>query len=79
MPNSFFEVEHSTNIQNSLLKFVNLQDFNVNFFIVADGTRKKEFDDKINNFNAFKIIKKKFNLWIMNTYLSFIDILLNLV
>lgn len=58
MPNSFFEVEHSTNIQNSLLKFVNLQDFNVNFFIVADGTRKKEFDDKINNFNAFKIIKK---------------------
>jgi len=65
MPNSFFEVEHSTNIQNSLLKFVNLQDFNVNFFIVADGTRKKEFDDKINNFNAFKIIKKNsiYGLW----------------
>lgn len=27
MPNSLFEVEHSTDIQNSLLKFSDLQDF----------------------------------------------------
>lgn len=27
MPNSFFEVEHTTDIQNSLLKFHDLQDF----------------------------------------------------
>ena len=28
MPDSLFEVEYSTNFQNSLLKFVELQDFN---------------------------------------------------
>lgn len=40
MPNSFFEVEHSTDIQNSLLKFNDLQDFYVDMFIVADKKRK---------------------------------------
>lgn len=30
-PNSFFEIEHSTNIYNSLLKFVEFQDFRINF------------------------------------------------
>lgn len=43
MPDTFFEVEHSTDIQNSLLKFVELQDFYVKFFIVADDIRKNEF------------------------------------
>jgi hypothetical protein len=36
MPHSFFEVEHSTDIQNSLLKFNDLQDFQSRMFIVAD-------------------------------------------
>ena len=40
MPSVLFEVEHSTDVQNSLLKFVELQDFNANFFIVADKARK---------------------------------------
>ena len=35
MPNSFFEVEHSTDIQNSITKFCDLQDFNSRFIIVA--------------------------------------------
>jgi len=47
MPASLFEVEHSTDIQNSLLKFTELQDFYANFFIVADTARKKEFEDKL--------------------------------
>jgi hypothetical protein len=43
MPASFFEVEHSTDIHNSLLKFVELQDFYTDFFIVADQHRYREF------------------------------------
>lgn len=47
MPHSFFEVEHSTDIQNSLLKFNDLQDFNSRMVIVADQKRQKEFIHKI--------------------------------
>lgn len=48
MPSAFYEVEHSTNIINSLNKFFELQDFRAKFFIVADKKRKDEFYDKIN-------------------------------
>lgn len=48
MPHSFFEVEHSTDIQNSLLKFNDLQDFYTRMFIVAHKKRKNEFETKIN-------------------------------
>ena len=58
MPNSFFEVEHSTDIQNSLSKFVDLQDFRANFFIVADKAREKEFQKK-NTFGAFSQIRHR--------------------
>lgn len=47
MPNSFFEVEHSTDVYNSLLKFYELQDFNANFRIVADRSRRREFQSKL--------------------------------
>lgn len=47
MPDSFFEVEHSTDIQNSLLKFADLQDFNARMFIVADASRRRSFVEKI--------------------------------
>ena len=55
-PDSFFEIEHSTDIYNSLLKFVELQDFRVKFYIIADNHRKIEFDNKI-ALNAFAPIK----------------------
>ncbi len=58
MPNSFFEVEHTTDIQNSLIKFVDLQDFYSRYYIVADRLRKSEFDKKI-NFDVFKMIKNR--------------------
>ncbi|HLS31081.1 MAG TPA: hypothetical protein VK021_09515 [Flavobacteriaceae bacterium] len=48
LPNSFFEVEHTTDIQNSLLKFSDLQDFYSNFYIISDSARKREFEEKIN-------------------------------
>ena len=47
MPQSMFEVEHSTDIQNSLLKFFDLQDFSSRMLIVADEQRRREFDKKI--------------------------------
>ena len=46
MPDSFYEIEHSTNIFNSLLKFVEFRDFHAKFYIVADNNRKKEFITK---------------------------------
>lgn len=47
MPSSFFEVEHSTDIYNSLIKFSELQDFYSNFCIVSDIVRRREFVAKI--------------------------------
>ena len=47
MPNSLFEVEHSTDIQNSLIKFNDLQDFFTRMVIVADEKRKEEYLKKI--------------------------------
>lgn len=60
LPNAFYEVEHSTNIINSLNKFFELQDFRANFFIVADSKRKNEFDDKISQsiYNPIKSLVK---------------------
>ena len=56
MPNSFFEVEHSTDIQNSVAKFCDLQDFHSRFMIVAPQNRKEQFD-KVMARTAFKDIK----------------------
>ena len=47
LPNSLFEVEHSTDFQNSLIKFSDLQDFYTRMIIVADDNRKREFAQKI--------------------------------
>jgi len=57
MPNSLFEVEHSTDIQNSLLKFNDLQDFNCQMYIVADGKRQEEYLKKI-QYSAFTSLTK---------------------
>lgn len=47
MPSAFYEVEHTTDIKNSLSKFYELQDFSARFFIVADECRRKEYEDKL--------------------------------
>ena len=47
MPDSFFEIEFSTDFQNSLHKFLDLQDYYANFVIVADETRKGQFEKRI--------------------------------
>lgn len=58
LPHSFFEVEHSTDIQNSLLKFNDLQDFSVRMIIVADQARRNEYMSKI-QYSSFKEISRR--------------------
>ena len=69
-PDSFFEVEHSTDIYNSLLKFVELQDFRTKFYIVAEDRRKQEFKDKISS-SAFVPIKPYVKFWDFDSVLEF--------
>lgn len=56
MPECFFEVEHSTDIQNSLLKYADLIDFNTKMFIVADERRKAEYEKKM-NYTSFSYLR----------------------
>ena len=58
MPSDFYEVEHTTDIKNSLSKFYELQDFNAGFYIVADNSRKNEFEDKL-HVSMFAPIEKR--------------------
>lgn len=61
LPNSFFEVEHSTDFKNSLLKFVELQDFNVDFRIVADKKNGKYYSSVL-SMSAFNCIANRVKL-----------------
>lgn len=47
MPHSLLEVEFSTDFQNSLHKFLDLRDYHANFVIVANGTRKRQFEKRL--------------------------------
>ncbi|MCD7714679.1 MAG: hypothetical protein LUI08_07140 [Prevotella sp.] len=58
MPHSFFEIEHTTDIQNSLLKFNDLQDFHVKMLIVADKKRKPEFINKLHYSSFYDLAKE---------------------
>ncbi|GHT13213.1 hypothetical protein FACS189426_17800 [Bacteroidia bacterium] len=58
LPNSFFEVEHSTDIQNSVSKYFELQDYYAEFYIVAPEYRKRKFDDIMSQ-TMFKPIKNR--------------------
>jgi hypothetical protein len=55
---SVFEIEHSTDIQNSLLKFNDLRDFYASFYIVGHQIRNKEFLKKM-NYSSFKDINNR--------------------
>lgn len=57
LPNSFFEVEHSTDFKNSINKFFELQDFRARFIIVAKLARKSQFENIINA-SIYSPIKK---------------------
>jgi hypothetical protein len=46
-PERLFEIEHTTDFYNSFLKMLNLKYFYVDFTIVADEKRRKEYEKKI--------------------------------
>lgn len=56
MPDSFYEVEHTTDIKSSLDKFYELQDYRAKFYIVAADNRKGQYEDIINK-SIYKKIK----------------------
>jgi len=60
MPKSLFEIEHSTDFQNSLIKFSDLQDFYTRMIIVTDDLRKREFLQKIQS-SVFAEISTRVN------------------
>lgn len=49
LPNAFYEVEHTTDIKNSLNKFYELQDYRSKFYIVAPKERERQFKDIISS------------------------------
>ncbi|MCZ7609709.1 MAG: hypothetical protein M5U17_06040 [Ignavibacterium sp.] len=57
-PQSFFEIEHSTDFQNSFLKMLDLKYFYANFNIIADLKRFKEFEKKI-SYSTFGELKDR--------------------
>jgi len=46
-PHKIFEVEHTTNFKNALLKFCELQDFKVRFYCVAEANRENKFREAL--------------------------------
>ena len=58
MPHSLFEVELTTDMRISLLKFSELQDFYTTMRIVAPSSRLREFEDKISA-DAFYAIRRR--------------------
>ena len=59
LPSAFCEVEHTTNIKNSLLKFCELQDFHVPFYIVAEERRRTEFADLLTTRSTFRHLHER--------------------
>lgn len=67
MPYQFFEIEHSTNFINSMMKFYELQDFSAKMSIVASENRRGEFIDKSSQ-GSLKEIRTRIN------FLSYDDV-----
>lgn len=71
MPFRFYEVEHSTNIANSLDKFYELQDFRADFYIIADESRRRQFDNLMerNIYSSIRSYVRFFNYYnLINQY-----------
>lgn len=62
MPSAFIEVEHSTDISNSLGKFMDLQDFYAEFTVAAPNAREAEFSKK-KALTAYKPLEKRGKFW----------------
>lgn len=59
-PANVIEVEHSTNFRNSLLKFLELQDFTTKMTVVAAQEKRQQFDREATQ-TTFRQISKRIN------------------
>ncbi|GHV11622.1 hypothetical protein AGMMS49938_02630 [Fibrobacterales bacterium] len=57
-PSKIFEVENSTDFRDAFVKFMELQDFLIEFICVSPLERKNKFDREIEK-NAFRPIKER--------------------
>jgi hypothetical protein len=57
-PTNVFEVEHTTNFKNSLIKFYELKDFATEMTIVASDKNRTKYEDVI-NLGVFREIKNR--------------------
>lgn len=78
MPNSFFEIEHSTDIQNSITKYCDLQDFNSRFIIVAPEKRHDQFEKVISR-TAFKEMRNRIKFHSYETICEQYDLMCKMV
>ena len=62
LPASVFEVEHTTDMKNALVKFVELQDFRTDMVIVADASRRRYFDHS-RTLGAFEPVRDYVRFW----------------
>jgi len=67
MPQTLFEVEFSTDFQNSLHKFLDLQDYHAAFVIAADETRVGQYEKRLGQ-TGFDAIRDRVE------FLSFEDV-----
>jgi len=56
LPFAFFEVEHTTNIEHSLVKFCEFQDYHAKFYIVAEEVKRGQFNALLER-TTFKPLK----------------------
>lgn len=57
-PYKIFEVEHSTNFRDAFVKFIELQDFQTQFYCIAKEDRKEKFDRELQK-SAFEVLHKR--------------------
>lgn len=57
-PNRIYEVEHSTDFRDALIKFKELEYFTTEFYCIAEENRRDKFEKEINK-SAFNGIKQK--------------------
>lgn len=59
-PKYFYEVEHSTDFTSSMLKMLQLKEFDARFILASWEIRKKLFEERINQ-EPFDRVKNKFS------------------
>lgn len=79
-PLKVFEVEHSTDFRNALIKFMELQDIRVTFYCVSLEDKEEKFKKELSKntfeplknrceFASYKQVENDYNLAISKTYL----------